>query len=265
MSRDKFLKALQYFDRHYNAVRFENDEALIHELDERIQICKEDKTNEALHELCTAHRNELHELGVLKFVYVADDNFDFMQLYSRVNIKLVRHITVNNDNCFTPFYGLDDSDLFALFELLSVTELALTNYTDFSSKYRDRKQQNRNEALQNKMNDILDYAKEVSAHAETEKYNQYDDVQDLERIFNRLTEALHNKHYTERQVFQNLLWGVSHILSSDGVYKVAKITNAIIGQYFDVDINFSRNEDTTKYTRTTYYYADSAGITLSHS
>jgi len=268
MSRDKFLKALQHFDTNYNAIRGKGCgvDIALNEIDKAINNYKQDNEEEInTSDIFKKYRDVLHDAGILKYMVCNDDKY--AHLYNRVDLKYVRQITINKDNCFTLFYGLDDNYLFALFEILTLTELALKLHSDVVNMYRKRKQQNRNLALQNKMNDILDYAKEISTHAHTGKYNQYDDADVLARIFERLGGALNNKHYTERQIFQNLLWHVSHILSNDGMnsYKVAKITNAIIEQYFAVDMRFSRNEDTTKYTATTYHYAGGAGITLFHS
>ncbi len=222
MNRDKFLKALQYFDDNYRKVM--------------------------------GRTGDNH-----KWAYAKNDKY--LQLHNRVDVNYVRQITVNNNNCFEPFYALDNYLLFALFEVLTTTELALTYYEDFASKFRDKKQQNRNNALINKMQSIVDYAKEVG---------EEDDAETLERIFERLGGALNNKHYTVRQVFQNLLFQVSCILpnakAGANSYRTANITNALIKDYFgNDDISFSRNEDITKYMSTTYHYGDSAGVTLTHS
>lgn len=223
MSRERFLELLQIFNDNYNVVTGGDD-----------NVERDEKLDEMINEF---------------------KKTPFCQLYSHIDVTRVRHITLSEDNCFIPFYNIEENDLLTIFfKELSKVELGLVYFEDFSKEYRDQKTKNRNNALQNKIDDVLEYAKSVNVEKTT-----LDDLKNLSR-------SLDNSHFTKRQLFEHLLYVVAHLLNNGKQNrKVANATNSLINMYFGEDITFSRETNISNFKSFTYYYFDAKGITLYHS
>ncbi len=220
MSKQKFLNTLQYFDENYNTISIKDDKFSKTIDDKRL------------------FRDDKHS-----------------QSYNHIDIKEVRQITQTNDNCFVRFYNLKEDWLFAFFKQLSNIELGLLYINDFAEHHRDNQTLNRNNALQKKIDSVLEYAEAVGTREQT--------IKDIEYLRN----SLDNKHLTKHRLFENLLFWVALLLNNArNSYIVANTTNAIIKDYFRIeDIEFSRYAKIENYIETTYKYYDAKGITIHHS
>lgn len=235
-NREAFLKTLEYFNENYNVVTGAG---------------KNIKWYKSVDEYYKGRTFE---------------DIPYGKVYSHVNIEKVKRATINHDdNCFKPFYTKEAKLkefkeyngrwLYVLFEVLSDTEIGLLYVDDYAEEYRDRKKQNRNQALRNKIDDILDYAESVHLQEAT--------IKELIGLQN----SLENKHLTKVKVFKNLLYWVGALLN-DGKNSliVANTTNAIIKDYFGIDdIHFKRDAKIENYTEITYTYSDAKGLKIHHS
>ncbi len=177
------------------------------------------------------------------------------QHHSRIDIVKVRQITQINDNCFTPFYSLKDDQLYYFFGQLSNIHLGLIYLDDFCDNYRDLKMQNRNKSKQKKIDEVMEMLSADSNNYETT-------IKDL----NCLQNSLDNDHFTERQLFQHLLFWVSLMLNNlKQNRKVSDVTNDMIKDYFSQDVTFSRETKIDNFEPFTYYYTDAKGLILYHS
>ena len=231
MSREKFLKALDFFDKNYNFI-----------------VNGDKSTDEYLKD----NKEALERWKKSRDI----------QMVSRIDISKVKRVkqtenefTCKFEDCFTPFYKLDNDLLFHFFEELSKVELALIYFDDFSEHYRDIKQSNKEKAKQNKINEVIEMLNENSNNYETT-------ITDLRRLCN----SLDNSHFTKRRIFEHLLMWVALLLNDfKQGRKVANVTNKIIEDYFYEDITFSRATKIDTFNPYTYYYTDAKGITLYHS
>lgn len=232
MSQENFLKALQTFDDNFNLMTGGNMS------------------------LDNINKSELKE-----------DKYS--QFYNRINMVKIRNIMNRSSeencgekdkeykcNCFEPFYKLEFDELMFFFSELSKTHLGLVYLDDFSEKWKDaQKQKNRDDTFVGKIDDVLKMAKEVNYSLRKETIN------DLKYLQN----TLNNKHFTERQLFKNLLCTVALLLNNMKQGRmVARVTNCLIKEYFSRDETFTRDTDISKYTETTYRYYDDKGISLFH-
>ena len=235
-NREAFLKALEYFNENYNVVTGAGKD---------IDFSKRE--------------DELYRGRTFEYA-------PYGKFYSHVDIEKVKSATMkHDDNCFKPFYTKEAKLkefkeyngrwLYVLFEVLSDTEIGLLYVKDYAEEYRDRKKQNRNQALQNKIDDILDYAESVQTQEAT--------IKGLIGLRN----SIENEHLTKVKVFKNLLYWVGALLN-DGKNSliVANTTNAIIKDYFGIDdIHFTRDAKIENYTEITYTYSDAKGLKIHHS
>jgi len=235
-NREEFLKALQYFNENYKVI-----------------TGGDTGTNRRLDKL---NKGDEHMREVMPYG----------KIYSHIDVKQVRRVTINHENnCFKPFYAkeaklqefkeYDGRWLYVLFGVLSDTKIGLLYVDDYAENYKDRIIQNRNQALQKKIDDILDYANSVHTNKATTKG------------LDSLRGSLDNIHLTKHEVFKNLLYWVGVLLNNGkNSHVVANTTNAIIEDYFEIeDIQFSRFAKIENYTKTTYYYSDAKGLEIYHS
>ena len=234
MSREMFLKKLQYFDDNYNGI-----------VNNHKEWDKSRKEHKDWDKLRKEHKGS-HD---------KDKGLYYSQGHSRVDINEVKHITVNNGNCFVPFFNLNENLLFAFFGQLSNTELGLHYIDGYADNYRDNQARNRNKALQNKIDSVLEYAEAVGTSETT--------IEEIKGLRN----SLDNKHLTKHRLFENLLFWVALLLNNfRNSYIVANATNEIIKDYFGIeDITFTRYAKIENYISTTYTYYDAKGITIHHS
>jgi len=222
MSRETFLKELQYFDDNFNVITAKEDRASLRAMDKDKEELKKDR---------------------------------YSQSYNRIDIAKVKQITLSEDNCFTAFYKLDTEWLYLLFEILSNTELGIVYLNDFSQNWRDQKEKNRHDTLVGKIDDVLGIAKNVNYELNDATVN---DLKNLQALLNR-------QHFTESQLFENLLLWVSVILNEVKQGRtVHRVTNQLIDEYFSSDIQFSRSKNINKLQEHTYYYTDAKGLRLFH-
>lgn len=232
MSKEMFLKGLQTFDENFNLIA--DNDTVFDDMD----------------------KNKLKEEK-------------YFQAYNRIDIDKVRAISNHNPeeryeegtkryrrNCFASFFDLEYDEMMFFFRELTKIHLGLIYLDDFSEKWKDAgSQKNRNDTFVGKIDDVLKLAEEVNYALREETIN---DLKYLQNTFN-------NNHFTERQLFQDLLCTVALLLNNmKNGRVVAEITNSLIKEYFERDITFTRDTKIGKYEQRTYRYYDNQGISLFH-
>ncbi len=169
--------------------------------------------------------------------------------FCRLDIKRIKQITLNNANCFEELYKFDDELLFYLFEIMLQIEQGLIIYEDTIIDYkREIKIKARNNALQKKIDAIIQHAESVNFGMNKITLKDLSDMKT----------SLDNYHFTERQLFQSLLYSVTMIHSSGkNNTKASNITNKIIRDYYGIEqdnIHFTKSTNTNLFKLRTYTY-----------
>jgi len=178
------------------------------------------------------------------------------QIYSRIDPKEIREITMKYENPFTPLYHLDKGRMNVLFMVLSDTWLFLDLYEKYVDGHREGKVKNRNDAMTKKLGEVKEYFESIGTNQTT-----IDDIEYAKK-------SLDNRHFTKRQIFENLLYYIAIVLNrKKNTQHVAKVTNELIEKYFGVnDIKFSKETKVENFKEFKYYYGNLiAPYTLYHS
>lgn len=234
-------------------------------------------------------RKELEDKGFKSFkeLFLKEDIRHY--LLSHVNIALIEQITLHDGNTkelpnpFKEFYTVDDEIVRELFYLLAKTHKALRYFDEYSSPMKDLEQRNNHANITKKIEAVLAIMlqsdKAINVHFEKI-------INDIEIDTNYtpagvkaydylvgLKNSLKNNHYTERHVFENLLFEMYSLLEEQQLSKeqIFRTVNSIISIYFgryksdDDKPYFTTKMNLTKFKKLNYQYETKAGIDLTHS
>ncbi|MDD5548200.1 MAG: hypothetical protein PHI79_01245 [Sulfurovaceae bacterium] len=200
-------------------------------------------------------------------------------LLSNVDIIAIERSTLSNVkfiNPFIDFYDLDSQCLKDIFYLLAKTHKALKYYNEYSSPNRDLKARNTSKNITKKINKIIELIMdtdiEVNDYIQRIEYGEQIDHNFIPKGYKTVEylayfkDTLENKHYTERQLFENLLFEMYHLLKDDfSKEQILRAVNLLIKKYFSRDISFTRKINLDNFVQIKYIYETMAGIDLTHS
>jgi len=211
---------------------------------------------------------------------------DFKRQYQpKVEIAKIKNLCVSSDNSINPFitfYSLDEECIKDLYYLLNKTQQAINYYNNYSEQYRELMAKNtHNNSKSEKIIEVMRIVKELDKDAR--EYYDKNSSEQLEvqnnwnikhskaittiEYLSSIVNSLDNNHYTQKQLFQNLLYEINLLLQDKKISKnkIYTITNLLIKEYFASDIQFTTKTNINKFKHYNYQYETRAGIDLMHT
>ena len=189
-----------------------------------------------------------------------------------LNIKKLKQVLVSDDNYldFMCEFVEDEQKEFLL--ILSNTALAKIYYETYCEKWRDYKEKKMDKAKENIFEKVIEVVK-MDKNLDDQQAENDDTI----KYLYGLSRGLQNKHYTERQFYENFLFRMFKFL--EGKYyrrkygnlslfsknKILEVVNSIIEKYFDSTITFTAKTKIENFIPINYIYESAAGIDLIHS
>lgn len=189
-----------------------------------------------------------------------------IHLLAHFDIKMMKEITLRNNNCFSYLYTLNNELLFKVFELLAKTHQGIIYFENFSKPYRDLKDVNR----------VSKNAKLKTLRSAIEILGEFPNTdKEQNKLLSVMESISENMHYTLNQLFQNLYYELFYLLiNQEYIFKgknirfrkakILEIVNNLISQYFGNDIKFTKSTQIDKFNQIKYIYDCVVGITLHH-
>lgn len=150
---------------------------------------------------------------------------------------------------------LNTAQIECFFGLLSHTELALIYQAKHAEPIREK----------HLSLDVILKAIDIVKKCDT---NKTDDFKTCLDVLGGVASTLQNKHYTERQAYQDFFYRMHNfIFTGDATkYKTLKITNGILQHYFNLKQDyFTKQTNFDNYISIHYIYETMDGILLFHS
>lgn len=230
MSRDKFIRELEDFNKHFN----------------QFYGCYME--NAGFEKEGTAEYLDKKNIGQK----LVNDGSNY---HSYIDIKKIKGITLRRvdklqieNHCFEPFYNIEPKDFRAFCIALHDTHLGLV-IEEKSSQDMEEK----NSTLINKIDAVLELPLSESTMSELNEQKE------------KLKSA---KYLSEDRIFRSLLAAVAYTLNDrKNSNKVARVTNGIIKYYFDkkIDKCFTRQSKIENYRQNKYHNLNGEMMHYHHS
>ena len=247
MNKETFFKKLKYIDDFY--MPFEND---VHE---------------------EYFKAKMKEYGYSTYKEVYENKSKYM--LTNVQIKEIKKLLLSDNKDINPFlllYDLDKSKILKLYELLAKMHNGLDKYDKYTEAKKEVTQKNSHGNIENKIKDIMDLIYDTDFDV-----RNYIDSKDIKRkpdgylaieYLNEIRQSLGNKHYTLRQLFQNLLYEMNILLKNHQINnklisknQIFNTVNVLIKNYFHKDVKFTTKTQLDKFTTTIYQYRGEIKLT----
>lgn len=195
-----------------------------------------------------------------------EKNWDCM--FHNIDIKLIKDLTLNNRNVFSFLYGLDKEIQYEFLRILSRTGLAIVFFEKYSERYQTLTTTDK-KSIPNKLIGVINYIKAKNFLNEADKKM-------IEYLEGEL-QTIKNKHFTLKQLFQNLLYRVDELIckieskekKNNPSSKSISIVNNLIRNYFDYEkdkiTNFTIKTDFRNFKKYSYYWQTEEPLILYHS
>lgn len=165
---------------------------------------------------------------------------------------------LNKGGVFDVFLDLSYESIIELFKSLTNIHLGLIFFEkeiENAKEFKTKHSRNKNDFLSK----TIDYL-------ETFENSYHRDHQSTIEYLKFLHGGTNNKHFTKKELFQDLFYKIDRILYNNTSYhQIMEVTNKLIEEYFDEDINFSKSTKTSSSKEYKYNYGTTQkGITLNH-